>query len=162
MKKFLTISLLFVSISLAFSQKTPEYADLPECNKGEARMLRSGIMSYITQYPDSTKSTIFDNLKIIDQFIKENHGDKAIDSTVTISFKQLPMKVIDYIETTYYDKNIYLWTPKIDMHTSMYDSNIRMQISVQEQIDKYLEAIKNKISFQCKWFNMVGLPCNAY
>lgn len=162
MKKFLTFCLLFVGLSSAFSQTAPEYVDLPECNKSEARMLRSGIITYIAQFPDSTKSTIFENLRIIDEFIKEKHGDEAKDSTVVISFKQIPMRVINFIENTYFDKDIYKWTPKIDRNTSMYEMNVRAMKSQQEQMDKYWEEIKNKISFQCKWFTMVGLPCNEY
>lgn len=158
MKKYLTFCLLFVGILSAFSQTTPQYYDLPQCNKSEARMLRSGIMSYITMYPDSTQSTIFNNLKIIDEFIKLNPQD----TLATVSFTQIPVKVIDFIELTYYDKDIYKWTPKSDNRYLSYQSDLSMLKFQQERIEKYLEAEKNKKSFQCKWFTMVGLPCNIY
>lgn len=160
MKKFLSTVLLFVGLTLqAFSQDhLPQYVDLPECNRSEARMLRAGIIAYVSQYPDSTKSTIFDNLRLIDEFIKED----SKDTLELMSFKQLPMRVIDHIEQTYFNKNIYTWTPKVSSDNSMYQSNLLMLKTQQEQIDKYLRELKNKISFQCKWFKMLGLPCNEY
>lgn len=158
MKKLLTICLLFVGISMAFSQTSPLYADLPQCNRSEARMLRSGIISYIAQYPDSTQSTIFNNLKIIDDFIKLNPQD----TLTSMSFLHIPMKVIDFIEKAYFDKDIYKWTPKTSSNYSIYKMSVEMLKRNQLEVDKYLEAERNKISFQCKWFTMVGLPCNVY
>ncbi|MES2517504.1 MAG: hypothetical protein V4585_05330 [Bacteroidota bacterium] len=137
--------------SMTYGQQV--FVDMPPLNQSEAKMLKSGILTYIQTYPDSTKSTIFDNLKEISQFIE------IPDSTIMMSFHNIPVKVINFIEQQYYGGDIKKWNAKNDSESMMIQSDKQMYAYSIKRIVDAEEKLKNKKTFRCKYFNLLGYPC---
>ena len=151
MKSFLTTVLLFFA-SIAYAQDAT--FDTPPLNRSEARILKAGILSFVTQYPDSTNSSIFLNLEKIAKFTQDTNQSISVQV-----FSGLPMEVISHVEKTYYAGSIAKWNAKSDYSTTSIETQRMMIKSSEQNLEKLLSDLSDKISFQCKYFLMVGMPC---
>jgi predicted metal-dependent TIM-barrel fold hydrolase len=154
MKKLILISLMAISSFLSFSQtqQTPVFVQMPDISKTQAKMLIDGIINYYQQKPDSTSAVVFNRVAEIKAFIDN-------PNLVTMSFNNIPMKVIDHVEIMKFGGSILNWSAAKDNDSNMIEMQERMLAMQQKQLDEAKLRIQEKKSFQCKYFQLIGLPC---
>jgi hypothetical protein len=141
-------------------QSQAQYTDILPLNKGESRMLLTGILTYTITYPDSVQADLMLNLVDLQKFI---------DSKDTLSgfFKHIPVKAINYVELKYFGKEgIMGYSPEGD-NRDMKSRELMLFYEIErienskKTIEIEREKIKNKVSFQCKYYTANGYPCPA-
>ena len=141
-------------------KKQKQYTTVLPLNKSESQMLLTGILTYSITYPDSVQADLMSNLLELQKFI---------DSEDTLSgyFQNVPVEAIGYVESKYFGKDgIIGYSPESDNRDIK--SREQMLFYDIERIEKSKKAIeiekgkiKNKVSFQCKYYTANGYPCPA-
>lgn len=141
-------------------KKQKQYTTVLPLNKSESQMLLTGILTYSITYPDSVEADLMSNLFELQKFI---------DSKDTLSgyFQHVPVEAIGYVESKYFGKDgIIGYSPESDNRDIK--SREQMLFYDIERIEKSKKAIeiekgkiKNKVSFQCKYYTANGYPCPA-
>jgi len=143
----LLIFLLLISLS-GFSQT---FVNMPPLTRGEAKMLEKGIVDYIASYPDSISSSLYAKLENIRLYLESN-------SSTPVAFTNIPMKIIDYIESRHYQGSIYNWRESNSTDKRQIDMEQANINRSQIELGKKQSELLNKISFQKKYFELIGLP----
>ena len=149
MKNLLFSFLIVMLISLSGFSQT--FVNMPPLNKGEARMLERGMLEYIQANPDFVQSSVYSKLEAIRIFLEST-------SNTPIAFTNIPVKIIDYIEQRQYGGSIEKWRYAKSNDKQFIDMEQNMVNQRVQSIAKANQELMNKISFQLKYFDLVGLP----
>lgn len=156
MKKLFFLGLFALCSICSFAQEQhPIFVNMPDLSKSQAKMLIDGIINYYQAKPDSTTASTFNRVAEIKAFIDN-------PNLSTMSFLNIPMKVVDYIEVKEFRGSILEWTPSKDMTASMMKSQQDMIDSQQKRLNLDKQALQDKVNFQCKYFQLIGIPCPTY
>lgn len=142
-----SIALVFLSFT-GFSQV---FINMPPLSKGEARLLERGMLEYIQSNPDSVQASVYSKLEAIRLFLES-------PSSEPIAFTNIPVKIIDYIEQRQYGGSIEKWRYAKSNDKQFVDMEQRMVNERIQAISKANQELANKVSFQLKYFELVGLP----
>lgn len=153
MKKLFFAGLLALCSICSFAQEQhPIFVDMPDLSKSQAKMLIDGIINFYQAKPDSTSASTFNRVAEIKAFIDN-------PNLSTMSFTNLPMRVVDYIEVKEFRGSILEWNPEKDNASFMIKSNQEMIDMQQKRLNADKQALLDKINFQCKYFQIIGMPC---
>jgi hypothetical protein len=153
--KNLLLTGLFALISLcSTAQQYPVFVDMPDLTKSQAKMLIDGMINYYQSKPDSTTASTFNRVAEVKAFIDN-------PNLQTMSFKNIAMKVVDYIEIKEFGGSILNWLPQKDMNNSMLQSEQMMIDNMTKRLADAKQKLKDKKEFQCKYFQLIGMECPA-
>lgn len=156
MKNLLFAGLIALISFCSFAQEQhPTFVNMPDLSKSQAKMLIDGIINYYQAKPDSTTASTFNRVADIKAFIDN-------PSLSTMSFNNIPMKVVDYIEIKEFRGSIMDWTPTKDYGSSMLKSQQDMIDMQQKRLNADKQILLDKINFQCKYFQIIGITCPTY
>ncbi|PWK27158.1 hypothetical protein LV89_01973 [Arcicella aurantiaca] len=156
MKNLIFASLLaLVSLCSYAQEQHAVFLDMPDLTKSQATMLIDGIINYYQSKPDSTSAATFNRVAEIKAFVDN-------PNLLTMSFRNLPKKVVDFIEQKEFRGSILEWTPEKDYSSSTFQSDQMMIDSMQKRLNTAKKVLLDKIQFQCKYFQLIGMPCPIY
>jgi hypothetical protein len=151
--KNLLITGLFALISFCgAAQQYPIFVDMPDLTKSQAKILIDGMISYYQSNPDSTSASTFNRVAEVKAFIDN-------PNLLTMSFKNVAMKVVDFIEVREFRGSIIDWKPENDMNANMLKTEQMMIDSMQKRLEDSKQKLKDKTEFQGKYFQLIGMPC---
>jgi hypothetical protein len=155
MKKFLFTGLIALISFCSVAQQYPVFVDMPDLTKSQAKMLIDGMINYYQSKPDSTTASTFNRVAEVKAFIDN-------PNLQTMSFKNIAMKVIDFIEIKEFRGSIVEWNPEKDFETNTLKSEQMMLDSMIKRVNDAKRKLKDKQEFQCKYFQLIGMPCPVY
>lgn len=152
MKNLLLTGILALFSFCSLAQQYPVFVDMPDLTKSQARMLIDGLISYYQAKPDSTSASTFNRVAEVKAFIDN-------PNLQTMSFKNIAMKVVDFIEKKEFDGSILDWTPEKDMSSSSIKSERIMLDVITKNLANAEQKLRDRKEFQCKYFQLIGMPC---
>ena len=155
MKNLLITGLFALFSFCTTAQQYPIFVDMPDLTKSQAKILIDGMINYYQSSPDSTTASTFNRVAEVKAFIDN-------PNLQTMSFKNIAMKVVDFIETREFQGSILSWSPQKDMSSFSLKSEQQMIDSMQKRLNDSKQKLEDKKGFQCKYFQLIGMPCPNY
>lgn len=151
--KNLLLTGIFALISFcSIAQQYPVFVDMPDLTKSQSKMLIDGMINYYQAKPDSMSASTFNRVAEVKAFIDN-------PNLQTMSFKDIAMKVVDFIEQKEFGGSILDWTPEKDSDSRMLVSDQMMIDMMLKRVNDSKQKLKDKKEFKCKYLQLIGMPC---